>query len=159
VEHVAAAADDLGRFLAAAPGVRMLATSRAALGLSAEHTYPLAPLDAEQAASELFVERARAAQASFALDADGERVVVELCRRLDGLPLAIELAAARTRLLTPQALLGRLDARLESLGSGPRDAPARQRSLRATAAWSYDLLTADEQQLFDELSVFAGPFS
>jgi predicted ATPase len=153
-EHLLAAAPVLSELLAAAPRLIVLATSRERLRLSGEHEFPLAPL-AEEEALELFTARARAAQPGFALDGDRAEVS-EICRRLDGLPLAIELAAARVRVLSPQALLARLEQRLPLLIGGARDAPERQRTLRATIAWSYELLERDEQKLFARLAVFAG---
>ena len=104
----------------------------------------------------LFVERAKVARSSFELTADNAPAVVAMCRRLDGLPLAIELAAARIRLLSPEALLQRLDHALDVLTTGQRDRPDRQQTLRATIDWSHSLLTASEKQLFRRMSVFSG---
>ena len=104
----------------------------------------------------LFLERAEVASGKFELTDENQAAVTDLCRRLDGLPLAIELAAARTRLLDPRAMLTRLERRLSLLTDGARDAPARQQTLRNTIAWSYDLLDPDEQSLFRRLAVFVG---
>lgn len=168
-EHVDASAPLLGELLAAGDALKLLVTSRSSLRLSGEFTFPvpplalpdsrhLPPLDelADVAAVRLFTERARAANGDFALTAANAAVVTQICRRLDGLPLAIELAASWTRLLTPDSLLERLTVRLMELAGGPRDAPARQQTIRATIAWSHDLLTAEEQRLFARLGVFAG---
>src|SRR5207249_3751940 len=107
----------------------------------------------------LFVQRVQEAQPEFALTVENASAVAAICRRLDGLPLAIELAAARIKLLSPQALLSRLERRLPLLTGGARDMPARQQTLRNTIAWSYDLLAEPEQKLFRRLSVFVGGFS
>ena len=153
-EHLLEAAPVLSELLAVAPNLTVLATSRERLHLSGEHDFPLAPL-VEEEALDLFAARAQAAQPSFALD--GNRpVVLEICRRLDGLPLAIELAAARVRVLSPEGLLARLEQRLPLLTGGARDVPERQRTLRATIEWSYGLLEPEEQELFARLGVFAG---
>ncbi len=171
MEHLLAAVPEIAALLGAAPDLRVLATSRVILRLSGEQDFPVPPLTlplgdrlplAQVAGIEavrLFVERARAAQPGFALDASNVSTVTEICRRLDGLPLALELAAARVRLLSPAALLSRLDHRLDFLGAGPRDAPARLRTMRAAIAWSYDLLPEEEQRLFRRLGAFAGGFS
>jgi predicted ATPase len=153
-EHVLDEAPVLSELLGAAPALKIVATSRERLHLSAEHDFQLAPL-AEQEAIELFVERARAVQPAFKLD--GNRTVVgQICRHLDGLPLALELAAARVKVLSPDALLSRLERRLPLLTSGVRDAPERQRTMRATIEWSYELLNPSEQELLASLAVFAG---
>jgi predicted ATPase/class 3 adenylate cyclase len=151
LEHLVASAGDIAALVAAAGGVSVIATSREPLRIAAEHEHPLAPLG-EEAALELFCDRALAVTPGFAADAATE----EVCRRLDGLPLAIELAAARVRILPPRSMLARLDQRLSLLTGGGRDVPARQRTLRAAIDWSYDLLDAEEQALFRGLSVFAG---
>jgi predicted ATPase/class 3 adenylate cyclase len=168
-EHLLAAAALVAELLAAAPDVKVLATSRARLGLQAEHEYqvetlpvpalgklpPLAELAHYDAVS-LFVARAQALRPGFVLTEKNARAVSEIVCRLDGLPLAIELAAARVKLLTPEALLQRLERRLATLTGGARDLPARQRTLRDTIVWSHDLLAPAEQILFRRLSVFVG---
>jgi predicted ATPase len=168
LEQVVQVAPDLGELLARCPGVAILATSRTVLGLRAEREYPVPPLPlpadpgsasvAEVAASPavaLFVDRARAVRPGFALTDINAAAVAEICRRLEGLPLAIELAAARTRLLDPPALLERLAASLDALGAGAVDLPERQRTLRATVQWSVDLLTGAERSLLEVAAVFA----
>ena len=152
-EHLLAAAPAVSAILAASKGLRVLVTSRAPLHVSAEREYRLEPLTTSDAA-ELFVERARAVGRELAPDATVEAI----CHRLDGLPLAVELAAARTKLLAPARLLERLDSALPLLTGGARDAPERQRTLRATIEWSYDLLDVASKELFAKLSVFAGSF-
>lgn len=157
-EHVLDAGSMLPDLLATAPRVKMLLTSRAALRLRAEHEYvvpPLAPDDCVR----LFDERASATRHGFRVDETNADAVAGICRRLEFVPLAIELAAARTRLLPPEALLERLGHRLDFLVSGPRDLPERQQTLRRTIQWSYDLLDEDERRLFVELGVFVGSFS
>jgi predicted ATPase/class 3 adenylate cyclase len=156
-EQVLAAAPALSTLLAEAPGLKLLATSRAPLHLSGERAYRLPQL-ALADAIELFVERAQAAASDFRLTDENEEAVAEICRRFDGLPLAIELAAPRVRTLTPQALLRRLDQRLPLLTGGAQDTDERQRTLRNTIAWSYDLLLEREQSLFRRLGVFVGGF-
>jgi predicted ATPase/DNA-binding SARP family transcriptional activator len=154
-EQVLAAAPVVARLLEAAPGLKMIATSRAPLHVAAEYEFPVPPL-AEDEAAELFITRAQAANPSFALSEQNAAAVAELCARLDGLPLAIELAAARSKLLPPAALLARLGNRLELLTGGRRDAPRHQQTLRTTLDWSYDLLDPEAQRLFAQLGVFAG---
>jgi predicted ATPase/DNA-binding SARP family transcriptional activator len=150
-EHVLDAAAQVGELLSAAPGLKVVATSRTVLHLSGEHEYPVEPL-AEADAVELFRQRAGAAKPDFALDDS----VPEICDRLDRLPLALELAAARVKVLSPAELLQRLEERLALLTGGARDLPERQRTLRATLEWSYGLLDEDEQRLFTRLAVFVG---
>ena len=153
-EHLLDAASEVAALLAAGTAVKVLATSRAPLRVQGECEYAVDPLP-EGDALELLVERARSVRRDFVPD----DCATEICRRLDGLPLALELAAARLRLLDPATLLERLDRRLPLLTSGARDVPARQRTLRATIEWSYDLLTDELQSLFARLAVFAGTFS
>ncbi|HSU34157.1 MAG TPA: BTAD domain-containing putative transcriptional regulator, partial [Propionibacteriaceae bacterium] len=158
-EHVIDGAAELVQAMVQrCPHVRVLATSREPLGVSGEQLIAVEPLDAAGAAVELFNERARAMSATFDAAASGSEVE-EICRRLDGVPLAIELAAARTRTLTPSDLVDRLGHRLHLLTGGRRIRPERQRTLRATIQWSYDLLAPAQQTLFQRLSVFAGPFT
>ncbi len=168
-EHLPEAAQTVAEVLAAAPNVKALVTSRTPLHLAGEHEYSLAPLTLPQAndvesagrseAVQLFVKRATAVSPDFRLTERNAEAVSEICRALDGLPLALELAAARTKLFSPSALLTRFEHRLDVLGAGPNDAPRRQRTLRETIAWSYDLLDTDAQKLFAELAVFVGTWS
>jgi predicted ATPase/DNA-binding SARP family transcriptional activator len=153
LEHLLECASELASLLSGSPALKLLVTSREPLRLSAEHEYPVAPLD-EGDAIALFAERARQHKPDFEV----VEAVTEISRRLDGLPLALELAAARAKVLAPEEILKRLDESLNFLTAGPRDAPERQRTLRATIEWSYDLLGQDEQQLFARLAVFAGDF-
>lgn len=168
-EHVVGAASVVAEILMACPGTKVLATSRARLHIRGEWLYTVSPLAApgsKQAASvataarfpavELFSERARAVQPAFALTESNVADVCRVCTDLDGLPLAIELVAARSRTLTPAELVGRLGDRLALLTNGPRDMPAHQRTLRDTIDWSYHLLASAEQVVFARLSVFAG---
>jgi predicted ATPase/DNA-binding SARP family transcriptional activator len=150
-EQLLAAASRVGTLFTQLPHLKLLVTSREPLHLGAEYEYPVAPLREREAVA-LFIERAKAAKPDFTDD----EAVVEICRRVDCLPLALELAAARVKALAAAELLKRLDKRLPILTGGPRDAPERQRTLRATIAWSYDLLTPDEQRAFARLAVFAG---
>ena len=154
-EQVLPAAPTLARLLEAAPRLKLIVTSRAPLHVAAEREFPVPPL-AEDEAAELFIARAQAANPDFALSEQNAAAVAELCARLDGLPLAIELAAARTKILPPAALLSRLGNRLELLTGGRRDAPQHQQTLRMTLDWSYDLLEPEAQRLFAQLGVFAG---
>jgi predicted ATPase/class 3 adenylate cyclase len=168
-EHLLPAAPVVSDLLRACPEVKILATSRAPLHVRGEREYPVPTLavpDSSRSqpgaylikydAVRLFVERAQAAKPDFALTAENAAAVAEICRRVDGLPLAIELAAARIKLLPPHSLLDRLDERLKILTGGARDAPARQRTLRDAIAWSHDLLSPHEQTLFRRLAVYAG---
>ncbi len=166
-EHLLPAVSLVGDLLVAAPGLTVLVTSRTTLRLSAERVFPVPPLtlpdpdtaDAVAAsqteAVQLFLARARAVKPDFTLD-DNAGAVAEICRRLDGLPLAIELAAARVPVLRPRALLARINRRLSILTGGPRDAPRRLQTMRDAIAWSYDLLPPLEQTLFRRLAVFSG---
>ena len=155
LEQVVAGAPGLAALLSSAPGLKLVATSRTPLRLSGERTYALRPLALEESVS-LFAERARAAVADFAVTDANEAEVREICTRLEGLPLAIELAAPRVRTLTPAALLRRLDRRLALLTGGAHDLDERQRTLRGTIEWSYDLLVPSEQVLCARLGVFTG---
>ncbi len=168
-EQVIPAAGLVADLLSSCPGLKALVTSREMLRVRGEHVFAVHPLPvpdgghatadellAQSAAVQLFAERAAAARPGFALTNANAPAVAELCQRLDGLPLAIELAAARSTLFPPEALLARLGSRLKLLTGGPRDAPARQQTLRSTIAWSYDLLTEDEQKLFRRLCVCIG---
>lgn len=167
LEQLGPATSPIARLLGAAPRLRVLATSRVPLRLSGEHEYPVPPLTApgerltfeELVANDavrLFAARAQAVDPSFALSDENVESVGAICRRLDGLPLAIELAAARTKVLAPDAIAQRLAHALDLLVEGARDLPPRQRTLRATLDWSYALLADRERSLFARLSVFAG---
>ena len=155
-EHLLAAAPLIGDLLAAASGVKALATSREPLRIYGEREYPVPPLDPASEAVALFEARAQAVRLDFTINEQNIVTVTAICQKLDGLPLAIELAAARMKLFTPHALLGRLSGRLNFLTGGARDASPRQQTLRAAIAWSYDLLTPDEQRLFARFAVFEG---
>lgn len=141
-EHVLAAASQVTDLLARCPHVKVLCTSRVRLGVSGEHRVPVPPLSTDDA-STLFAERAQAQVPTFTLEGETSSIVEAICTRLDGLPLAIELAAARITVLPPRALLNRLEHRLEVLTGGPSDVPVRLRTMRDAMSWSYDLL-ADE---------------
>jgi predicted ATPase/DNA-binding CsgD family transcriptional regulator len=168
-EQVVAVAPLLVELLQACPELKLLLTSRLRLRVSGEYVFPVHPLAVpdpkqltedesllEYAAVALFVQRAQAIKPSFQLTVGNARIIAEICLHLDGLPLALELAAARLKLLSPQALLARLSHRLQLLTGGVLDAPVRQQTLRNTLAWSYDLLSAQEKRLFRWLSVFVG---
>jgi len=168
-EQLVDAAAVLSELLAAAPQLKLLVTSREPLRVRAEREYPVPALPlpdsvdtlesvADSAAVQLFVERARAVQPSFELNEENSRTVGAICLRLDGLPLALELAAARTKLLEPKQLLERLERPLELLRWRRSDLPPRHRALEATFDWSYELLSREEKQLFSKLAVFTGPF-
>lgn len=170
-EHVLGASRAVTELLGRVSGPVVLVTSRAPLRITAEHEYLLAPLRLppaharstpdqlmENHAVALFVDRARAVRNTFELTEENAETVAEVCRRLDGLPLAIELAAARTKILSPQALLSRLSNRLQLLTGGPRDVPPRLQSMRDAIAWSYDLLLPEHRAVFRHISVFAGGF-
>ncbi len=172
VEHVLPATALIAELLAAAPRLRILATSRAQLGISGEHLLRLGPLAvpdlthdrlpsqvSASAAVQLFLARGRAIDPGLTLTEANAPIIAETCARLDGLPLAIELAAARLAVLSPQALFTRLSDRLTLLTSSARDQQDRLRMIRSTLAWSYDLLSAEEQALFRRLAVFAGGFT
>ena len=168
-EHVTAAASDLAELLEACPRLQMLVTSREPLRLRWEYEQPVPPLEmpdlkqlpppeelARVGAVALFLERARAVQPTLELTADNATAIAAICARLDGLPLAIELAAAHSKLLPPRALVSRLERRLDVLVGDERDRPARHRTMAEAIAWSYDSLTEDEQVVFSQLGVFAG---
>ena len=166
-EHVADAAPVITELLECSPLLKLMVTSRSLLHVTAEREFPVPPLplpDRRQSRADavamspavaLFVQRAAAARPDFTLTDENAAAVADICARLDGLPMAIELAAARIKLLPPGALLSRLDGRLLSLAGGARDLPARQQTLRNAIDWSYELLTPQEQRLFRRLAVFA----
>ncbi|MDQ3780757.1 MAG: LuxR C-terminal-related transcriptional regulator [Chloroflexota bacterium] len=172
LEHLIEAAPTLAELLAVCPDLTVIATSRERLRLIGEQEYPVPPLAlpertrawstaalSEVTAVQLFVERAREVDPDFTLTDENSSAVAEICRRLDGLPLAIELAAARVKVLPPASLLARLERRLPLLIGGARDAPARQHTLRDTIAWSHDLLSPAEQVFFRRIAVFVGGFT
>jgi predicted ATPase len=168
-EHLVRAAPTVAELLVMGPNLKILVTSRAALHVYGEHEFPVGPLAlpdprsmpgiealSQYPAVALFVQRAVAAKPDFELTRENAAAVTEICARLDGLPLAIELAAARIKVLSPSSMLTRLASRLQLLTGGARDLPQRQQTLRAAMDWSYDLLSAAEQKLFRRLSVFVG---
>ena len=171
-EHVSDAAVDVSNLLAGCPSLTILATSRARLQLAGEHEYPLSPLSipadalhstldqlAQVAAIRLFTQRAQAAHPDFLLTRENATAVADICRRLDGLPLAIEMAASRSRVLPPTVMQTRLEHLLPMLTGGSRDLPERQQTMHRTIAWSYDLLSPKEQRFFRHMAVFAGGFT
>jgi diguanylate cyclase (GGDEF)-like protein len=175
-EQITAAAPLVTELLGAAPQLKIIVTSRTVLRVYGEHVFHVPPLALPQLSSvkgslpptgdllhypaiALFMARTHAIQPDFSLTTDNARAVIELCQRLDGLPLAIELAAARSDLLTPEEMLRQITSRLSLLTDGPRDLPARQQTLRNAIGWSYELLSAAEQQLFAQLAVFVGSFT
>ena len=168
-EHLLQAAPAIADLLAMGPSVKILVTSRAALHVYGEHEFPVPPLAVPDSRSKpsvedlskypavaLFLQRAEAAKPDFELNGENASAIIEICNRLDGLPLAIELAAARVKVLSLAAMRTRLASRLQLLTGGARDLPQRQQTLRAAIDWSYDLLSPAEQKLFRRLSVFAG---
>ncbi|HJP65708.1 MAG TPA: AAA family ATPase, partial [Actinomycetota bacterium] len=168
-EQVVAAGPAVSELLRSAPGVKVVVTTREALRISGEREYPVPPLGlpdpehlpdlealSQYEAVALFIDRATAVKADFAVTNENAPAVAEICARLDGLPLAIELAAARVRILTPEAMLARLGDRLALLSRGSRDLPGRQQTLRGAIAWSHDLLAEPERRLFSRLGVFSG---
>jgi len=171
-EQLVSAAPAVAEILAAAPHLKIITSSRIALNLHGEREFPVPPLDLPPAENEsalenlienesviLFVGRAQAVHPNFVLTEDNASDVAEICRRLDGLPLALELAAARVKLLQPRAIRSRLDDQLKLLTGGARDLPSRHQTLRNTLEWSYNLLNEDEKKLYARLSVFVGGFT
>ena len=171
-EQLVSAAPVVAELFAAAPQLKIMVSSRIALKLRGEHEYPVPPLALPETTDEfsvenlaaneaviLFLERARASNPNFTLTKDNASAVAQICRRLDGLPLALELAAARIKLLPPQAILSRLDDRLKLLTGGARDLPSRHQALRNTLEWSYSLLNEEEKMLYARLGVFVGGFT
>jgi len=172
LEQIVAAGLEITQLLRAVAALKIIVTSREPLKLTVETEYPVPPLELPQPdenisveelgqfeAVKLFVHCASRARADFALTVDNAAAVSEICRRLDGIPLAIELAAARTKILSTQAILEKLENRLDVLTGGSKDLPARQQTMRGAIEWSYDLLSDDEREMFRRLSVFAGGFS
>jgi predicted ATPase len=171
-EHVVLAAPQVADLLLACPNLKLLVTSRETLRVRGEREFPVAPLKlpdltnlptvealSQNAAVALFVDRAQAANPDFELTKENARAVAEICYRLDGLPLALELAAARIKILTPQTLLEKLETRLGILTRGARDFPVRQQTMRNAIVWSYDMLNDDEKKVFGRLAVFVGGFT
>jgi predicted ATPase len=154
-EQVLPAATVVAETLEACPSLKILVTSRSSLRVYGEQEFPVAPL-AQNFAIELFAQRAAAVWPDFAITSDNTEAIQEICSRLDGLPLAIELAAARTKILSPSAIMDRLHSRMQLLTGGARDLPERQQTLRKTIAWSHGLLNEEEQKLFRRFSVFVG---
>ncbi len=168
-EHIMAASSLVMELLESSATLKVLVTSRAALRMYGEHEFPVPPLPLPDSremhsleallgnpAVALFFQRAAAVKPDFTITAENARTVAAICARVDGLPLAIELAAARVKMLSPSAMLARLESRLQLLTAGPRDAPERQQTLRKTIDWSYGLLNESEQKLLRRLGVFLG---
>ena len=168
-EQILDAAPLVGELLSASPGLNFLVTSREALQIYGEHEYPVPPLPvpdldriepldllSQYESMNLFQQRAKAVKPDFEITSENAPIIAEICVRLDGLPLAIELAAARSKLLSPEMIRSRLESRLATLTIGSRDVPTRLQTLRGTLDWSYDLLDGDERMLFGRLSVFQG---
>jgi predicted ATPase len=170
-EQIIGAAPVVAELLASSPGIKVLVTSRIPLRLRGEFEYPVSPLSLPPEASHtlvetleyeavsLFKQQAQAISPKFEITKDNSAVVIQICRRLDGLPLAIEIAAARIKMLPPQAILKRLDQSLKLLVGGAKDLPSRQQTLRQTIDWSYELLEPEEKILFTRLGIFAGGFT
>ncbi len=176
-DQIVAAAPAVAQLLANCPRLKVLTTSRIVLNIQGEHEFPVPPLSLPESgpgrtwrnlnldelnrydAIQLFVQRARAARPDFEISEGNGLAIVNVCRRLDGLPLAIELAAARTKILSPEALLTRLSRSLDILSGGARNLPPRLQTMRAAIAWSYELLEPEEQELFQQIAVFAGGFT
>jgi predicted ATPase/class 3 adenylate cyclase len=169
MEQIVGVAADVAQIVQSCPNLRIVATSRTPLRIAAEREYPLPTLDVpdvgqkdvagslmDYSATALFIERARTAKSNFEVTPENARAIADICRRLDGLPLALELAAARLRILSPQALNDRLGDALNVLTSGPRGVPERHQTLRATIEWSHSLLTQPDQKLFRGMAVFVG---
>ena len=154
-EQVLPAATVVAEMLTACPNVKVMVTSRAGLRIYGEQEFPVAPLE-QNSAVQLFAQRAAAVRPNFAITGENSAVIREICSKLDGLPLAIELAAARTKLLSPNAILERLQSRLQLLTGGALDLPERQQTLRNTIDWSHGLLNEAEQKLFRRFSAFVG---
>jgi predicted ATPase/Tfp pilus assembly protein PilF len=171
LEQVVEAARDISALIAVAPGAKVLITSRVPMHLRGEHEYPVSPLQIPPAsgvplskaldydAVALFRQQARVVRPNFEIDQENQGTVTEICRRLDGLPLAIEIAAARINMLTPQALLSRLDHSLDVLVGKAQDVPDRQQTMRGAIDWSYELLAPSSKAVFMRLGVFSGGFS
>src|SRR4029079_9185761 len=156
MEHILTAADEVAAIVHASPTSRIIVTSRAPLRIAGEHEFSVAPL--VERGTDLFIDRARAVRVGWEAGTTDAEVIAEICHLLDDLPLGIELAAARVAALPPSVIRDRLAARLPLPGSGPRDAPARQRTLEGAGGWRHDLLPPDRQEMLHRLGVFEGGF-